>query len=249
MNRALEAEFDTVATWTAQVALELGPQYCLPAACRGSGSPAALEWFIDNLRIAGSDRMLDCGAGVGGPAAFAAQQVGVRPILTDLQAGACRAARDLFGFTVLQASSELPLRSGVFDVAWSLAVLCTVPDHAAMLAELRRVLTDGGRLGLLVYAADGPLPRQPEGNNFPSIDAVPRLVENAGFKIQAQALVCDFGAAPTEWKVLSDAVDVELERRHAGEPVWETAAQQSELFGELLAGEELVGIAVVATAV
>jgi hypothetical protein len=36
----MEAEFDTVADWTARVAADLGPEYYIPAACRGSGQPA-----------------------------------------------------------------------------------------------------------------------------------------------------------------------------------------------------------------
>ena len=35
----MAAEFDTVAEWTAQVAADLGPEYYVPAACRGSGQP------------------------------------------------------------------------------------------------------------------------------------------------------------------------------------------------------------------
>ena len=37
----MEAEFDTVAEWTAQVAADLG-RIC-SAACRGSGQPVALD--------------------------------------------------------------------------------------------------------------------------------------------------------------------------------------------------------------
>ena len=36
-------EFDTVASWTADAVQELGQDHALPAACRGSGSPAALR--------------------------------------------------------------------------------------------------------------------------------------------------------------------------------------------------------------
>ena len=39
MTEAMQAEFDTVAEWTAQVAADLGPEYHVPAGCRGSGSP------------------------------------------------------------------------------------------------------------------------------------------------------------------------------------------------------------------
>ena len=42
----MEAEFDTVAAWTAEVAADLGPEYFVPAACRGSGKPAALDWLL-----------------------------------------------------------------------------------------------------------------------------------------------------------------------------------------------------------
>jgi protein-L-isoaspartate O-methyltransferase len=100
----MEAEFGTVAEWTAEVAADLGREYFVPAACRGSGSPTTLRWLIERLAISSRDRMLDCGAGVGGPAAFAAELTGVVPLLSDPEAGACRAARRLFGFPVVQAA-------------------------------------------------------------------------------------------------------------------------------------------------
>ena len=49
MSDAMAAEFDTVAEWTAQVALDLGRDFHLPAACRGSGGPGALDWLIRAL--------------------------------------------------------------------------------------------------------------------------------------------------------------------------------------------------------
>jgi len=45
----MAAEFGTVAEWTAQVASQLGPAYAIPAGCRGSGRPAALEWLLAGL--------------------------------------------------------------------------------------------------------------------------------------------------------------------------------------------------------
>ena len=142
MSDPMESEFDVVAGWTAEVALDLGRDFHLPAACRGSGSPASLRWFTDRLGLGATDRMLDCGAGVGGPAAFAAAEVGVRPILSEPEPGACRAARRLFGLPVVQAASDLPFATGAFDVAWSLGVLCTVTDQPGLLRELVRVLEE-----------------------------------------------------------------------------------------------------------
>ena len=149
----MSAEFDTVAAWTSEVALDLGAEYFLPAACRGSASPGALRWLLERLDPGAETRMLDCGAGVGGPAAFAAAEVGVTPVLSEPESGACRAARRLFGLPVVQAGSALPFVSSAFDVIWSLGVLCTVADQSAFLAELRRVLAPDGRLGLLVFVA------------------------------------------------------------------------------------------------
>ena len=68
----MEAEFDTVAEWTAEVATDLGPEYFVPAACRGSGQPMALDWLLAGLRAGPGDLLLDVGAGIGGPAAYAA---------------------------------------------------------------------------------------------------------------------------------------------------------------------------------
>jgi hypothetical protein len=48
----MAAEFDTVAEWTAEVAADLGAAYHIPAGCRGSGSPAALDWLVGNLDLA-----------------------------------------------------------------------------------------------------------------------------------------------------------------------------------------------------
>ena len=248
MTEEMQAEFDTLAEWTAEVALELGPDHFLPAGCRGSGRPAALRWLIDRLEITAADRMLDCGAGVGGPAAFAAQETGVRPVLSEPQAGACRAARRLFGLPTVQAGSELPFAAGSFDVVWSLGVLCTVDDQPQLLRELHRVLAPRGRLGLLVFVAQHPpLSNQPSGNNFPTERGLRDLLQAAGFQVVNSASEGDFTALPTHWQEQADAVDAELERRHHDDPAWQVAGEQSALIGQLLNDRELVGTLVVAS--
>ena len=106
----MAAEFGTVAQWTAQVAADLGAEYFIPAACRGSGQPAALDWLLARLAPAPGDLIIDVGAGVGGPAAYAAGQAGVQPILIEPEHDACRAAARLFGAPVIEAdATALPL--------------------------------------------------------------------------------------------------------------------------------------------
>ncbi len=58
--------------------------------------------------------------------------------------------------TVLAAPAErLPLPADSFETAVATLVLCTIPDPAAALAELRRVLVPGGRLLLIEHVRAG----------------------------------------------------------------------------------------------
>jgi len=246
MTEEMKAEFDTVAAWTADVALDLGPDHHVPAGCRGSGSPGALRWLLEHLAVTSLDRMLDCGAGVGGPAAFAAGEVGVRPVLSEPEAGACRAAVRLFALPVVQAASALPFRASSFDVAWSLGVLCTVADQRRFLAELRRVLRPEGRLGLLVFVAARSLAEQPAGNNFPTQQGLETLLSRAGLRIHDSASAADFAGTPPLWQQQADAVEAELARRHGDGPAWQTAERQSAVIGRLLSSGDLVGTLLVA---
>lgn len=70
--------------------------------------------------------------------------------LRERLAGSPRAA------TVIEAPAErLPLPDDSFETAVSTLVLCTIPDPAAALAELRRVLVPGGRLLLIEHVRAG----------------------------------------------------------------------------------------------
>lgn len=243
MTDPMSDEFDAVAAWTADAAVSLGASYYIPAGCRGSGSPAALSWLVDALALTSSDRLLDVGAGVGGPAAFAAQSSGARPVLAEPEPGACRAARRLFGFPTVRAAAEaLPFASGSFDVAWCLGVLCTTDDQPGVLAELRRVLAAGGHLGLLVFTVDRASNRpHPTGNHFPTAPALRTMLRDARFDIAASKEMSAFGPEPAGWRRQVDMVDAELDRRHHDDEPWQIAQRQSSTIGRLLEVGELTG--------
>jgi SAM-dependent methyltransferase len=238
----MAAEFDTVAAWTADVALDLGPGHHVPAGCRGSGGPAALHWFLDHLAPAPHAAFLDVGAGVGGPAAFAARESGVRPVLTEPQAGACRAARRLFGLPVVRAASALPVRDAAVTSGWCLGVLCTVENQRGLLHELRRVLAPDARFGLLVYVAEhDEVPEAPQGNHFPTATGLADLLDDAGLRVEDSGQLADFAATPPLWQEQTNAVEAELERRHGADERFRTAQRQAGRIGRLIAGGEVRG--------
>jgi ubiquinone/menaquinone biosynthesis C-methylase UbiE len=91
-------------------------------------------------------------------------------------------------------AEALPFPDGIFDTVVSTLVLCTVPDQAAVLDEVRRVLRPGGRLLFIehVRAAGSmarwqdrlePLWRRLLGGCHPNRDTV-AAIEDAGFEIE-----------------------------------------------------------------
>ncbi len=243
MTEAMDAEFDTVAEWTARVAADLGPEYHIPAGCRGSGSPAALDWLIDHMDLAAGASLLDCGAGVGGPAAYAVQSRSVAPVLAEPEAGACRAAQRLFGYPVVRAdASALPLADRSFDAAWSLGVLCTTPDQPALLAELRRTVRPGGRIGLLVFVIHREIsPDELPENHFPTPDGLLDLVGRSSLRVEKRLGTTDLPEIPEDWDARIDAVTEKLADRYGDTEAWQMAERQSSTIGRLLGDGTLTG--------
>jgi SAM-dependent methyltransferase len=242
-NGAMKDEFDTMPLWTAAAVQEVGPQAALPAGCRGSGTPAALRWLAETMGLRPGMRLLDSGAGVGGPAELAAREFGVSPVLVDPMLGACLAAARLFRRPVaVSAGERLPFRAGAFDAAWCIGVVCTVEDHESLLAELRRVVRKDGPVGLLVFArTTTPLPDQPEGNHFPDVEELATLLDRAGLDTLAQAALADFPDPPAQWQDEADRVDAVVQRDHGYDERLHTAQQQEAAIGRLLGDGLVVG--------
>jgi ubiquinone/menaquinone biosynthesis C-methylase UbiE len=105
----------------------------------------------DELLAGTAGRVIEVGAGNGSnfahyPAAVS-EVVAVEPEpylrerATEAAAGAPVPVRVVDG-----AADALPAEDGAFDAAVASLVLCSVPDQAAALAEIRRVLRPGGEL-------------------------------------------------------------------------------------------------------
>jgi SAM-dependent methyltransferase len=241
VNDALADEFDVVAGWTEQVVGDLGPDYAIAAACRGSGSPVSLAWLAEALEVRLARRMLDVGSGAGGPAAWLAEHFGLAPVCAEPMRFAARASRRLFGLPAVAAAGEaLPFRAATFDAAWCLGVLDTARDKAALLAELRRVLGPVGRVGLLAFLADGPLPPPlPDGNDFSTAAELDQLLRTAGFQVLQTTPAGSLADAPVSWRARADRVEDALARRHAGDPRWQTAQEQTARVARLISDGHL----------
>ena len=94
------------------------------------------------------ERVLDLGCGAGRFVA-ALRDAGVEPVGVELSSAALeRARRNVPGADVrlMEPDGGIPLGHGEVDLVWCSEVLEHVPDTAALLHEVRRVLRPGGRL-------------------------------------------------------------------------------------------------------
>lgn len=113
--------------------------------------PAAIRRHRDELLAGLSGRVIEVGAGAGSNFAHypatVAEVVAVEPEPYLREQARAVAARTAVRIDVVDGLADrLPVEDSSFDAAVACLVLCTVPDQARALAELRRVLRPGGEL-------------------------------------------------------------------------------------------------------
>ncbi len=118
-------------------------------------APAA-EGILEALAPLPGERLLDVACGTGVVARQAAPRVapGGRVCGIDLNSAMLDVARAASGPEIdwQQAdAAAMPLPNAAFDVVVCQAALMFMPDPAVALAEMRRVVAPGGRLGLSVF--------------------------------------------------------------------------------------------------
>ncbi|MEE6175659.1 methyltransferase domain-containing protein [Mycobacterium sp. 050134] len=178
-----------------------------------------------------------------GPIAYAVRERSVRPVLAEPEAGACRAAKRLFGYPVMRAdAAALPLADASCDAAWTLGVLCTTPDQSGLLGEPRRVVRPGGPIGLLAFVIhrDIPCDELPE-NHFPTPDRLRELVHNSSLHVEHRLGTADLPGVSAGWDERMDAVTGALAVRYGDTRAWQLAEEQSSKIGELLENGTLTG--------
>ena len=126
------------------------------------GRPATLA-LAELAGIAAGERVLDLGAGIGGPSRVLARHYGAQVTAVDPTDRFCRLNATLTvrsglsdRVTVVRSNGrEIPAADASFDVVWTQAVLQNVEDKAGLAAEVRRVLVPGGRWALFELVAGG----------------------------------------------------------------------------------------------
>jgi ubiquinone/menaquinone biosynthesis C-methylase UbiE len=131
------------------------------AAARGRALDPMTGLMLDLTGVTLGSRVLDIGAGTGDQTLMAARRVGPQGMVlaTDVSATmlaltleAAREAGLANVETRVMDAQELELESGSFDAAVARFSLQFVPDVGRALAEVRRVLTPGGRFAAAVFS-------------------------------------------------------------------------------------------------
>jgi len=149
---------------------------------------AAFRAWRRRLAAATRGRVLEIGSGTGAQLGWYAPGTPVIALEPDAGMRARLRRRAAGGPALVEVvggrAEELPFADGSFDTAVSVFALCTVDDPAAALAELRRVLTPGGRMLLLEHVH---LPWQP-GRRLQSLAAPSWAAMAGGCRIDRDTL-------------------------------------------------------------
>ena len=124
---------------------------------------AATVSLAELAGLRGGERVLDVGAGIGGPARLLASRYDVHVTAVDATPRFCTTAERLTqgtGLTervriVCADARALPFPSAHFDLVWTQAVAQNIADKSGFIAELARVVRPGGRLAMFEVLA-GP---------------------------------------------------------------------------------------------
>lgn len=193
------------------------------ASMAGTGNPFALG------PVGEGQHVVDCGSGAGVDSIVAARLVGPRGSvigvdMTDGMLHKAREAETVVGATNVEFRKgyleALPVDDGWADLVISNGVLNLVPDKAAALAEMHRVLRPGGRLQL----ADIVLGRPVSDGSKQDVSLWTGCIAGGLPRADLAALVAEAGFADVQ---ILDGIDV-----FAGAPQHSNAAA----YGTLGAG-------------
>jgi SAM-dependent methyltransferase len=148
-------------------------------------------WIIDRVPPFGQKRYLDLGCGVGS-SVYAAQQKGWIATGQDVSENALRAAREVFNVQTTPESVGAIAASGrQFELITALNLIEHLPDPLGYLKIVRKLVVDGGQIGLVVPNYDSYAMRHttcaqwlpPFHLNFFTLRTLDAALRLAGFRL------------------------------------------------------------------
>lgn len=167
--------------------------------------------------ITASDRVLDVGGGIGGPARQLATRFGCHVTVLDLTPEYCAVGERLTAWThltdkvsfVCGNALDLPFSDGSFDVVWTQHAAMNIPDKPRLYSEIARVVRSGGRFVLFDVLAG---PQQPI--HFPVPWASDQSFSFLLSPEETRALIAQAGFREVSW-ITGQELEAELERYEA----------------------------------
>jgi SAM-dependent methyltransferase len=122
--------------------------------------------LADAAAITSTERVLDVGGGIGGPARQLATRLGCQVTVLDVTLEYCSVGETLTEWTGLTeqvtfvhgSALDMPFLEGSFDVVWTQHATMNIPDKPRLYNEIARVVRSGGRLAMFDVLAGN---RQP----------------------------------------------------------------------------------------
>jgi len=171
-----------------------GDEYPEEVRPRSFVTRSELRHFARELRIGPGQTFIDIGCGQGGPSLWVARETGTSLVGIDVSSDgishAVARARDMgradrARFEVADAAAT-ELSAASFDAAMSVDTLWAIPDRAAALREVARVLRPGARFVFTNWDRDLSPPGYP-----PPVDDHRPLLEATGFQVEAYEIQPD----------------------------------------------------------
>lgn len=122
--------------------------------------------LADAAAITGTERVLDVGGGIGGPARQLASRLGCHVTVLDVTPEYCVVGEKLTDWTRLAdrvtfvegSALDMPFPDGSFDVLWTQHATMNIADKSRLYSEIARVVRPGGRFAMFDVLAG---PHQP----------------------------------------------------------------------------------------
>jgi SAM-dependent methyltransferase len=195
--------------------------------------------LADAARISSTDRVLDVGGGIGGPARQLATRYGCHVTVLDVTPEYCEVGEQLTDWTgltdrvsFLPASAlDMPVDDGAFDVAWTQHATMNISDKPRLYGELARVVRKGGRFAMFDVLAGTHQPI-----HFPVPWASAQSFSFLTTPTETRKLIGEAGFREVTW--MTDQDDALQEALSKPDPLEESSSSEDALDSSLLNGPD-----------